>query len=200
MHQYAEIYGGLVRDLKESNLDYTEFCSIFDPASYWLDVTGVEDIDIGHIIKFSPERGTYFEAPPLLPVEETLETKRAAKLELLNALFAQEAKNAYVDSSLGFRADADDEASRNVGGLVTLLSDSPEETVQFCDYNNIMQNLTLTELKVLEKEILLNGSSFYQQKWNFRDAIKAAGTEEELAAVNICFTNMSFLPNEKVSS
>ena len=116
-----------------------------------------------YIIKFSPERGTSFEAPPLLPVEETLETKLVANLELLNALFTQQAKSVYVDSSLGCRADADDEVSRNVGGLVTLLSDSLEETVRFCDYNNvIMQKFTLTELKVLEKEIFLNGSSLVQ--------------------------------------
>ena len=72
MYKYAEIYGGLVRDLKESNLGYTEFCSIFDPSSYWLDVTGVEDIDIGYVIKFTPELGTYFEAPEPKVVEETL--------------------------------------------------------------------------------------------------------------------------------
>ena len=190
MKKYAEIYGGKVRDLKESELGYVDFCSIFDPTSYWLDVTGVEDIAIGYIVKFTPERGTYFEAPE--PVGEgTFENRRLAKLELLNGMFGKVCDGAYVDSSLGFRADANDEASRNVSGLVTLLADTPEAPVQFCDYNNQMQDLTFAQLKVLEKEIIQNGSYLYQQKWAFRDAINAAKTDEELEAVHISFLYMN---------
>lgn len=192
MYKYAEIYGGLVRDLKESNLGYVEFCSIFDPSSYWLDVTGVEDISVGYVIKFTPERGTYFEAPQPPAGVETLETKRAAKLEMLAAKFEQASADAYVDSSLGFRADADGTAYRDVDGLIVLLSGNAKMSVQFCDYDNLMQTLTLEQLKTLQKEIAQNGTYLYQQKWTFRDAIELAETEEELEAVNIEFVNMSF--------
>lgn len=192
MKKYVEIYGGLVRDLKESNLGYTEFCSIFAPSSYWLDVTGVEDIDIGYVIKFTPERGTYFEAPEPSAGVETLETKRAAKLEMLAARFEQASTNAYVDSSLGFRADANETAYRDVDGLIVMLSGNEKMTIQFCDYNNLMQSLTLEQLKTLQKEIAQNGTHLYQQKWAFRDAIETAETEEALEAVTIEFNNMYF--------
>lgn len=192
MKKYAEIYGGLVRDLKESNLDYIDFCSIFAPTSYWVDVTGIEDIQIGYLIKFSKELGTYFEAPSPLITEETLETKRSAKLEILKELFSQMSSSAWIDSSLGFRADANDEASRNVQGLITLLETTPESTIEFCDYDNLIQTLNLEQLKTLELEIIKNGSYLYQQKWSFRDAIEEAESEEELDNINIVFNNLSF--------
>lgn len=191
MYKYAEIYGGKVRDLKESNLNYIDFCSIFSPTSYWIDVTGVENIGIGWIIKFSKELGTYFKEPEPI-IEETLETKRAAKLEMLNEIFYQVSLNAYVDSSLGFRVDANDEASRNINGLITLLETMPEQTISFCDYNNIMQNLNLEQLKILELEVIQNGSSLYQQKWVFRDAINNATNEKELEDISISFSYMDF--------
>lgn len=193
MKKYAEIYGGLVRDLKESNLGYTEFCSIFDPSSYWLDVTGVEEVGVGYVIRFSPERGTYFEAPQLPETpEETLESRRAAKLEMLSQQFEQASARAFIDSSLGFRADADETAYRDVDGLLVLLSDQPEQTVSFCDYDNLMQTLTLEQLRVLQKEIARNGTYLYEQKWALREAIESAESVEELDGVTIAFTYMTF--------
>ena len=192
-HTYADIYGGKVRDLKQSHLEYTDFCSLFDPASYWLDVTGVDDVGVGYVIRFSPERGTYFEAPPLPETpEETLETKRAAKLELLSLQFEQASALAFIDSSLGFRADADETAYRDVDGLLVLLSDQPEQTVSFCDYDNLMQPLTLEQLRVLQKEIARNGTYLYEQKWALREAVESAESVEELDGVTIAFTYMTF--------
>ena len=194
-HTYADIYGGKVRDLKQSHLEHAEFCSLFDPASYWLDVTGVDDVGVGYVIRFSPERGTYFEAPPLPETpEETLESRRAAKLELLSLQFEQASALAFIDSSLGFRADADATAYRDVDGLIVLLSDQPEAVVSFCDYDNLMQSLTLEQLRVLQKEIARNGSYLYEQKWALRTAIEAAESAEELDGVAISFVNMSFEP------
>ena len=64
MNKYAEIYGGKVRDIRLSELDYVSFCSIWSPSSYWVDVTGITDIEIGYLVKFTEERGTYFEPAP----------------------------------------------------------------------------------------------------------------------------------------
>ena len=187
-YTYADIYGGKVRDIRQSHLGYTEFCSLFDPATYWLDVTGVEDVGAGYVIRFSPERGAYFEAPQLPETpEETLESRRAAKLEMLSQQFEQASARAFIDSSLGFRADADETAYRDVDGLVVLLSDQPEQTVSFCDYDNLMQPLTLEQLRVLQKEIARNGTYLYEQKWALREAIESAESVEELDGVTIAF-------------
>ena len=64
MNKYAEIYGGKVRDVRLSGLEYVDFCSLWSPESYWVDVSGIDDVQPGYLVKFSKDRGTYFEPAP----------------------------------------------------------------------------------------------------------------------------------------
>lgn len=64
MNKYAEIYGGKVRDVRLSELEYVDFCSLWSPESYWIDVSGIDDVQPGYLVKFSQDRGTYFEPAP----------------------------------------------------------------------------------------------------------------------------------------
>lgn len=64
MNKYAEIYGGKVRDVRLSELEYVDFCSLWSPESYWVDVSGIDDVQPGYLVKFSQDRGTYFEPVP----------------------------------------------------------------------------------------------------------------------------------------
>lgn len=64
MNKYAEIYGGKVRDVRLSELEYVAFCSLWSPESYWVDVSGIDDVQPGYLVKFSQGRGTYFEPAP----------------------------------------------------------------------------------------------------------------------------------------
>lgn len=193
MYKYAEIYGGKVRDLKESDLEYVEFCSIFDPTSFWVDVTGI-DVEIGWLIKSDSQVGVHFEAPP--PVVRTLETVRASKFDVLNELFAQASETAFIESSLGFLANAGQRAKSDVDGLIELLEETPEATENFMDYENNPQVVTLDDLKILRKEIILNGKHLYAKKWEFRNAITEANSIADLDAINISFNSLSF--EEKV--
>ena len=112
----------------------------------------------------------------------------------MKARFAEAADKAWVDSSLGFRANANETAYRDVDGLILLLEGQDTKLIQFCDYDNLMQALTLDKLKVLQKEIAQNGTYLYQQKWDYRDTIEGAETMEELDTLSFSFKNMSFMP------
>jgi len=193
MKKYAEIYGGLVRDLRESHLGYTEFCSIFDPASYWLDVTGVDDIGVDYVVKFSPERGTYFEKPEPLVDTQTVEFQRSRKLELLDREFSRLLGGAYCMSSLGFMINAGERAKSDIDGLITRMEAESAERENFMDLNNVLQPVTLEELKILRLEVIKNGQSLYAQKWDMRDRINNALTPEELEAVDIQFHMYDFM-------
>lgn len=191
-YKYAEIYGGKVRDLKESHMEFVDFCSIWEPTAFWLDVTGVEEIGIGWVIKADTIRGTYFEKPKELTSEITLETRKNAKLEELNKSFKDVQETAYVISSLGFRANAGERAYRDVDGLITQMEEEAVEYVNFRDYDNIFQPINLEEAKVLKLEIIKNGQSIYLQKWNYENEINSAETEEELNNIHIYFDMVDF--------
>lgn len=192
MFKYAEIYGGKVRDLKESLLEFTEFCSIWDPSCFWLDVTGVEDIKVGYVIKSDVERGTYFESPDLDPNYNTLEYKIRAKLEVLNRKFDEIQENAYIISSLGFMADAGNRANRDITGLIKRMEAEGLSTTEFRDYSNVFQIISLEEAKILELEIIKNGFYIYSQKWQYENSIITANSQEELDSINISFEMMDF--------
>ena len=191
MFKYAEIYAGRVRDIRESNLNYTDFCSIWSPSNFWLDVTGIENIGIGWLIKSNTEVGIYFEEVPAYK-EQTFEDRKAGKLELLKAMFVGAGDSAYIESSLGFTANAGDRALIDINGLIAVAEESSEEIVIFCDFNNIMHPIALDELKTLKIEIIKNGQYLYQQKWAYRDAINAAQTDEELDQIHIEFYYLNF--------
>lgn len=192
MYKYAEIYGGKVRDIRESNLGFVEFCSIWDPTSFWLDVTGVEEIGIGWIIKSNTEVGTYFEEPVSL-TDVTLETKKAGKLEVLDKVFKNTLESAYILSSLGFYANAGERAKGDVDGIITKMEAKNLEQTAFMDYDDIVQVISLSEAKILQLEIIENGESVYQQKWSLRDQINDAESIEEVESIEISLKMRDFL-------
>ena len=191
-YKYAEIYGGKVRDLRESHMEYVDFCSIWEPTAFWLDVTGVDEIGVGWVIKADTVRGTYFEKPQELTVEATLETTKQAKFEMLSEEFAKVQESAFVTSSLGFRANAGQRAYRDVDGLITQMEEEKLEYVNFRDYDNIFQPITLDEAKTLKLEIIKNGQSIYLQKWNMENEINDAETIDDVNNILINFSMLDF--------
>lgn len=126
------------------------------------------------------------------PPEPTLEELRKAKLNELNSAFASVESDAWVQSSLGFKADANTTANTNIDGLIKSMTATGGETTLFCDYDNVFRAVSLDNLKTLQLEVIQNGQSLYAQKWAFREAINAAQSKEELEAVVISFTMMDF--------
>ena len=118
----------------------------------------------------------------------SVEATRGRKEEELASAFTKATATAHLTCSLGFDIDANDAANRNVSGLVTLMeAEGAPENLQFCDYNNEIHTVTLTDLHVMQQEIIANGSALYARKWALRDAINIAATTEELNAITISF-------------
>ena len=99
-------------------------------------------------------------------------------------------QNMKVTSSLGFIANADIRSQNNLRALIDITSDS--ETVAYMDYDTIPHKLTLSDLKLLLKEIIINGNYLYQQKWDKCKAIDSATSYDELAAISDTFEMKDF--------
>lgn len=113
-----------------------------------------------------------------------LDSLKAAKLVELKASFTDAEQNGFVLSSLGFEADANDTANRNVEGLIKKLAADGKEKTLFCDHNNAMREVTLEQLKTLQLEIIDYGQQLYAKKWQLREAVNAADTAEAISAIN----------------
>ena len=87
-------------------------------------------------------------------------------------------EQAYVNSSLGFKSNANYTALLNVQGLKNQLltktvSEQPE-TATFRDFDNNFHELTLDDCITLEAEITHNGELAYAKMWGYQQAINSA--------------------------
>lgn len=134
------------------------------------------------------------EVVEIVPVEPTLESLKSRKLDELEERFNEyrQSKDTSIESSLGFRVNANIVAFDNVSGLVAQLQYRQENgeanpTIGFMSFDDALVTLSLADLKKLQVEISENGSKAYAQKWAIRTAIENAKNEEELNAIDITF-------------
>lgn len=122
------------------------------------------------------------------PLDEMdLEQLRARCLSLLETQFTnyRNASTTYINSSLGFKANANVTAYNNVDGILLqaemgAATLSEEGKVTFMDFDNQVQMLDANQLKTLKLEISENGSRAYGVKWQYRTQIEGATTNAEL--------------------
>ena len=129
------------------------------------------------------------EEPEPVVVVRDLSVERQKKLMSLNEEFKRLQDEAWLYTSLGFQIDANDEANRNVDGLIKLLEATDvTQTVMFMDYNNEVHPVTYENLKTMMVEIIINGNNLYAKKWELRTALLACTTIEEVDAIEIDLT------------
>lgn len=112
-----------------------------------------------------------------------LDSLKAEKLAEINAAFAAAEATGHLLSSLGFAIDATERANRDVEGLIKMLTATGAEEAYFCDYGNIMQIVTLEQLKTIQLEIIGYGQELYAKKWALREAVNTATNAEQIKAV-----------------
>ena len=125
--------------------------------------------------------------------ERTLEELKEKKLDELPAAGHQfdnqlVNENMIINSSLGFKANADLRSQNNINGLIA----ANKEPVAYVDSQNAVHTLTLAQLNTLLAECIENGQYLYQQKWAYRAQINACTTKEELEAITFEFKMKDF--------
>ena len=125
--------------------------------------------------------------------EPTLDELKEKKLNELTAAGHQYDnrlvnEDMIINSSLGFKANADLRSQNNINGLIA----ANKEPVAYVDSQNAVHSLTLAQLNTLLAECIENGQYLYQQKWAYRAQINACTTKEELAAITFEFKMKNF--------
>ena len=126
------------------------------------------------------------EDQPYVPPVPTLEQTKAAKLSEIKAAFVAAEAEGFVESSLGFRADATRRSIGDIEGLIDLVSSGVlSAPVTFRDYDNAYHSLTLDQLNTLRLEAKGRGPLLYARKWELEAAVDAAETVEAVAGIDI---------------
>ena len=117
--------------------------------------------------------------------EKKLDELTAAGHQFDNQLVNE---NMIINSSLGFKANADLRSQNNINGLIA----AGHEPVAYVDSQNAVHTLSLAQLNTLLAECIENGQYLYKQKWAYREKINACTTKEELAAITFEFKMKDF--------
>lgn len=115
----------------------------------------------------------------------TLDEAKAAKLSEIKTAFAAAEADGFVESSLGFRADATRRSIGDIEGLIDLVSSGAlPAPATFRDYDNAYHSLTLDQLNTLRLEVKGRGPLLYARKWELEAAVDAAETVEAVQGVD----------------
>lgn len=125
--------------------------------------------------------------------EPTLDELKEKKLDELTAAghqFDNQLVNEdmIINSSLGFKANADLRSQNNINGLIA----AGQEPVAYVDSQNAVHSLTLAQLNTLLAECIENGQNLYKIKWNIREQIINSTSIEELNSIKFEFTMLDF--------
>lgn len=147
-----------------------------------------------HLIEGTPEQrdGKWYQTWILEPVTHTPEEEaqrladaKAVKIADIKSAFAAAEANGFVESSLGFRADATRRSIGDIEGLIDLVSSGVlSAPVTFRDYDNAYHSLTLDQLNTLRLEAKGRGPLIYARKWELEGAVDAAETVEAVQAID----------------
>ena len=122
-----------------------------------------------------------------------IEDVRNAKLSEISRItgsFEQsKCEGMYIDSSLGFRINADRRSQQNIEGLIKVLGDNK---TMFKLYGNEFRELGVTELQTLLVECIQNGLNLYSQKFAMQAQVMILKTIEEIEKFEVKFEMTDF--------
>ena len=124
---------------------------------------------------------------------QTIKSKRLLELTELGRAYDNELvkTDMVINSSLGFKVNADLRSQNNLRGLIDFMTDT--ETTSYIDYENKAHDLSKSQLEILLKEVVLNGSNLYKQKWNYSKQIKnATNSDDDTLLQEFKFTMLYF--------
>ena len=124
---------------------------------------------------------------------QTIKSKRLLELTELGRAYDNELVNTdmVINSSLGFKVNADLRSQNNLRGLIDFMTDT--ETTSYIDYDNKAHDLSKSQLEILLKELVLNGSNLYKQKWNYSKQIEnATNSDDDTLLQEFNFTMLNF--------
>lgn len=126
--------------------------------------------------------------------EPSLEEVKSFKLQELESEFLdyRTSKTTFVNSSLGFKVNANSTAYMDVDGLIGILASQREAgtenpTITFMDFDNVPHDLNEEQLTTIKNEISMNGSRAYEVKWAYRGQINLAESAKELGEITFSF-------------
>ncbi len=178
-NRFAQPLYGKIIYIYETDLTKDQLSTIFDPSTYWIDVTGLE-CEVGYILEFIEGGGLRFVPPPnSKPL--TLEEEKTNKV----ALFKAERDKREVDV-IEYRdivLDYDDKARERMRIAKEALEDNNLEYITWTCADNSRVILTIEDFKSINTLAAQRSNTLHEQYNLLKEYIDTIETSEELEKI-----------------
>ena len=180
-NRFAQPLYGKIIYIYETDLKKEELATVFDPSTYWIDVTGL-DCEVGYILEYIEGGGLRFVPPP--NEEYTFEDLKANKIEKLKA----ERDNLEVQPiKYGGNLYDYDEKARDRINTATIALDilGADATVEWTLADNTGVTVTADDLRGVVANVAVRSNQLHIKYRNAKAKVEEAQTVEELEAIEL---------------
>lgn len=191
-NRFAQPLYGKIIYIYETNLTMEQLPTIFDPSTYWIDVTGL-DCEVGYLVSFKEGVGLVLAPPP--NEEYTFEELKAQKLELVDAWTADKITGGFISQCTGspVRYDSDKDTQLTMQGIALNVSTErfaneyplgcPVRGYKEGETEKTIQYLNATQVYTWCADLSSHIGACKQQGWIKQAQVEAALSKEDLAAI-----------------
>lgn len=177
-NRFAQPLYGKIIYIYETDLEKDQLATIFDPSTYWIDVTGL-DVEVGYILEYVEGGGLRFVPPPNndpLSLEET----KANKIALMKAKRdAEEVKPIEYNGNL---FDFDDKARDRINSAIIALSITGQ-SIEWTTADNTNVAVTAQDLRNIIAAVALRSNDLHIKYRELKEQVLACATAEEVAKI-----------------
>lgn len=178
-NRFAQPLYGKVIYIYETDLEKEQLATIFDPSTYWIDVTGL-DCEVGYILEYVEGGGLRF-VPPPNNEPMTLEETKANKIALMKA--ERDNREVAVIDYKDITLDYDDKARERMRIAQQALEDNNIESQLWACANNVQVLLTVQDFKNINTLAAQRSGALHIQYNKLKEYINSLTTIEEVDAV-----------------
>lgn len=191
-NRFAQPLYGKIIYIYETNLTMEQLPTIFDPSTYWIDVTGL-DCEVGYLVSFKEGVGLVLAPPP--NEEYTFEELKAQKLELVDAWTADKITGGFISQCTGnpVRYDSDKDTQLTMQGIALNVSTErfaneyplgcPVRGYKEGETEKTIQYLKAAQVYTWCADLSSHIGACKQQGWIKQAQVEAALSKEDLDAI-----------------
>ena len=191
-NRFAQPLYGKIIYIYETNLTMEQLPTIFDPSTYWIDVTGL-DCEVGYLVSFKEGVGLVLAPPP--NEEYTFEELKAQKLELVDAWTADKITGGFISECTGnpVRYDSDRDTQLTMQGIALNVSTErfaneyplgcPVRGYKEGETEKTIQYLNAAQVYTWCADLSSHIGACKQQGWIKQAQVEAALSKEDLDAI-----------------
>lgn len=191
-NRFAQPLYGKIIYIYETNLTMEQLPTIFDPSTYWIDVTGL-DCEVGYLVSFKEGVGLVLAPPP--NEEYTFEELKAQKLEIVDAWTADKITGGFISQCTGnpVRYDSDKDTQLTMQGIALNVSTErfaneyplgcPVRGYKEGETEKTVQYLNAAQVYTWCADLSSHIGACKQQGWIKQAQVEAALSKEDLDAI-----------------